>query len=76
MTDYIQVLQNHLKAEAKQQTKICFENYPKGTISYYGVKTTDVRTTVIRWRQELIDRYTKYMPKHHEYRMMKHGKKS
>ena len=45
----ISLLQEELKKKANIQTKEWFENYLKGAISYYGVKTPEAKSIVAIW---------------------------
>jgi|GEM_PF-2868490 len=49
MQHIIQQLQNQLQQHANPKTKAWFDNYLKGAISYYGVKTPQVKTLVKQW---------------------------
>ncbi len=48
----IKNIQDKLQSAATLETKIWFENYLKGVISYYGVKTPQVKSIVHVWRKE------------------------
>jgi len=49
---YIRSLQRALQAHATPAVKQWFENYLKGAIPYYGVKTPQVKKLVGQWRKE------------------------
>ena len=48
----IRKLQAQFKQHADPKTKKWFENYLKGVISYYGIKTPVVKQIVVVWRKE------------------------
>lgn len=48
----IKALQHRLRACAEQATKQWFENYLKGAIRYYGVKTPQVKRLTLQWYKE------------------------
>ena len=48
----IKELQNQLKVAANKETKVWFENYLKGAISYYGVKSPYVKILVEKWQKK------------------------
>lgn len=48
--DILRALSKALARQAKPETKKWFENYLKGAVPYYGVKTPHVRRIVVAWR--------------------------
>ena len=44
--------QKELQKHKNKKTKIWFENYLKGVIEYYGVKTPNVRQILKKWYQK------------------------
>ncbi len=52
MNEQIKWLQVQLQSIAKPEVKHWFENYLKGQITYYGVKTPDVTKLVKAWYKE------------------------
>ncbi|MBC6415576.1 MAG: DNA alkylation repair protein [Bdellovibrionales bacterium] len=49
MKHLIKELQNRFKQNADLQTKAWFENYLRGSISYYGIKTPEIKKIVTQW---------------------------